>query len=331
MTSAGVQPGIEPTDDVLCERISGAMPGDHSSLRVVERHSNPYNTTFPTEVVTCELGDGMRFRVFCKHFHSAAGHRDREAIHPFYEIRIYRELLRDIPLTLPGFLGAWTDEATGEGLLVLEYLDDTTRVTKTLNHDQTVERAAIWSASFHRYAAEHLRLWESNFIPQFDLESYGERCRSLIHKFSRDEGGGWGGWIDTLCQKLDDVIATVRQAPVTVIHGEFYPKNIMLHHDRIYPVDWETARLGMGEMDLAMLLEGDWERSFVERCIKSYARSRGDSGLSVVTKRFTAGQLLMDIYWLSLFPEDSADDHGLPRDPWRRQHMRESAQQLGIL
>ena len=41
-----------------------------------------------------------------------------------------------------------------------------------------------------------------------------------------------------------------------MIHGEYYPHNILFQSGVVRPVDWETAALAPGEIDLATLCEG---------------------------------------------------------------------------
>ena len=48
----------------------------------------------------------------------------------------------------------------------------------------------------------------------------------------------------------------VLEGPTTLIHGEFYPNNILVDRTAIRPVDWESAAMAAGEVDLATLTEG---------------------------------------------------------------------------
>jgi aminoglycoside phosphotransferase (APT) family kinase protein len=64
--------------------------------------------------------------------------------------------------------------------------------------------------------------------------------------------------------------------PGTLIHGEFYPSNILVHRAgrrlRVCPVDWETAARGPGLIDLAALTEGNWSEADRRRLAMSYWR-----------------------------------------------------------
>jgi hypothetical protein len=48
-------------------------------------------------------------------------------------------------------------------------------------------------------------------------------------------------------------------------------------HPAIYPVDWESAAVAAGEIDLAALTEG-WPPGFVEQCELEYQRARWPEG-----------------------------------------------------
>jgi hypothetical protein len=322
-----------PTEEELKRRMSLALEQPSVIKEINSRRRVEGIGTFASETVECELGDGSKLMVFCKHFHFGPEESGARESDRFYEISVYRRVLRDIPLTLPAFLGAWTDSASGEALMLLEYLEDATRVTLPADYRTMMERAAAWSASFHRKAAELLESSDLSFLEAFELDVFPSRCQSLVAAIPAELGGGNRGWIERLTERFDAVLEIVRSAPVTVIHGEYYPQNVLQRNQMIYPVDWETARLGMGEMDLAMLLEGDWGPSdVVERCVTAYARERsGAHDMRAVRKRFIAGQVLMAVHWLSLYPDIAPDADGEMRQPWRLRRLESGARELGII
>ena len=82
-----------PLDEILLARLAAATGATSDEIRIIERVPNIQATTFPTEVVTCELR-GHCVRWFCKHFHPEIGHSHRAPIRPFYEIEVYRDFLR---------------------------------------------------------------------------------------------------------------------------------------------------------------------------------------------------------------------------------------------
>ncbi len=67
-----------------------------------------------------------------------------------------------------------------------------------------------------------------------------------------------------LASRYDRVIARLSTLPRTLVHGEFYPSNVVLRNSaaagRICPLDWELAAAAPGLMDLAALTSGEWSR-----------------------------------------------------------------------
>ena len=61
--------------------------------------------------------------------------------------------------------------------------------------------------------------------------------------------------------------------PQTIVHGEYYPRNILYRDGQIFPVDWESAAVGPGEIDLATLTEA-WDKETVEECHHEYLSAR---------------------------------------------------------
>jgi aminoglycoside phosphotransferase (APT) family kinase protein len=59
-----------------------------------------------------------------------------------------------------------------------------------------------------------------------------------------------------------EIASRICSLPRTLIHGEFYPSNILVSPQkgdyRICAVDWETAGTGAGLLDLAALVSGKW-------------------------------------------------------------------------
>jgi aminoglycoside/choline kinase family phosphotransferase len=63
----------------------------------------------------------------------------------------------------------------------------------------------------------------------------------------------------------------------TFIHGEYYPPNVLVHGGAIRPVDWESAAIGLGEIDIAMLTE-DWPSEVAAECVRAYWEARWPEG-----------------------------------------------------
>lgn len=320
-----------PTD-VLAKRLADATgSGARASVRILRRDSNAYSTTFPTEVVTCELNRSSGVRLFCKHFHFDAGHTHRENSSSVYEIDIYRHLLRYSESSLPGFHGAWIDETTGEALLVLEFLENATRLTRSPDHVGALYAAATWLGKFHAFSIAQSGREKLTFVNMPDLDAYADRSRAIVEFFAFDSE--LRSFVGTVADKIGLVLDVAKEAPDAVIHGDFYPQNVLVSNGLIYPVDWEAASMTLAEMDLAMLVEGSWPADIVERCVLNYIEARGATGIAadMIRRRLDAAQILTNVYWMSLYPEIEIHGVGTRRPPWRVEHMLSAARRLGIV
>src|SRR5207244_7203663 len=76
--------------------------------------------------------------------------------------------------------------------------------------------------------------------------------------------------MEWIAGRYSQVVERLLTLPLTLIHGEFYPSNILVHEIetcrsrltgdtvRVCPVDWEMAAVGPGLIDLAALTAGAW-------------------------------------------------------------------------
>jgi thiamine kinase-like enzyme len=67
----------------------------------------------------------------------------------------------------------------------------------------------------------------------------------------------------------------------------------------IYPVDWESAAVAPGEIDLASLIEG-WDKDIANRVIESYRKNRWPSGnlpVGLFEKRLLLSQIYFHFWW----------------------------------
>jgi hypothetical protein len=243
-----------------------------ATLRVVDRHLNPMGASFASEIVRCRAS-GIEFTLFCK-YHSDAvlekgRHRSYGNRHGVaYEAAFYRDVLQGLDVTTPRLYGA---HAVGEATwLALEYLAGSVRVNKA--PPEGMPRAARWLGRFHALAERSL----------------ADGLRMRLTRFDRDYYAGWASrtaaftrrlhnpptWLLGLCtrfsERVADELASMQQ---TIVHGEYYPRNILYRDGTIFPVDWESAAVGPGEIDLVTLTEG-WDEETVDACHREYVGAR---------------------------------------------------------
>src|SRR5260221_4657081 len=87
-----------PKTDALTKGLTSALQGEdlgRRSLTLLGREPTPYATTFPCEIVTCQLGRGKPRRLFCKYTagidYTSHGHRGGV----WHDIPTHRRILAD--------------------------------------------------------------------------------------------------------------------------------------------------------------------------------------------------------------------------------------------
>ena len=162
-------------------------------------------------------------------------------------------------------------------------------------------------------------------MPAHDADYYCGWARRTL-EFARD-AGRHASWLARLCDQADELADCLLAAPRTVAHGEFYAENILVHDRRIAPVDWETAAVAAGEIDLASLTEG-WPAAIVHRCEDEYRRARWPSGPPHDFERtLAAARIHWSLRWLGDRPEWH-DHEGLR---WRFPILRRLAETAGLI
>jgi aminoglycoside phosphotransferase (APT) family kinase protein len=190
------------------------------------------------------------------------------------------------------------------------------------------EAAASWLGEFHRYAATLVGRPQAAFLRRRDsrfYENHWRRFAANIHGHGHSPS-----WLDAFGKRFHVALGMLDAAPLTIIHGEFYPQNILRHADRIFPVDWETAAVGLGETDLVTLVDG-WHK-VRDRCISAYSQARGlDESSDDLMRRVALAQILISVYWLSYSDHSADDPNKLGRISRHLTLMHQAAGQLGLL
>jgi hypothetical protein len=270
---------MSATGDVLDDAarvlgsVFGTVPG-HGP--VISRSPWPFEGTFDAEVVTCRTATGDIRRVYCKHGpdidgtqHAAYGHRGglgREAA-------VYSYVLDPLGVSAPRCIAFRHDELTDADWLVLEFLEGATPLLES-RRTRSLDRAAEWLGSFHG-ATEGL--WP-------DLLLSGVPFRDAAwYQGWMDRTASWAGvlhlrypWLATACRN-SELFEPLLTAPHSVVHGEFSPANVLLRDGEVYPIDWESAAMAPGELDLAFFTLG-WPRRLRRRVEAAYARRRWPAG-----------------------------------------------------
>ena len=312
-----------PDDRLLAAGLASVLCHSGSdSVTLLERLQNPHASTFPSEVVTCRTGDGAVVCLLCKYgsqAHPAFGHRGGVA----YEADVYRHVLANATLSVPRFYGAAVTGPAGEVCLAVGYLFD----AKRLNDSSDLslwERAAAWSGRFHVEREMRGQEFSPSFLIHYDAAYYaGWAKRTAAYAATLDLALPW---LTDLCRHAESALCELLEAPETVIHGEYYPRNILAKDGAIYPVDWESAARGPGAIDLATLTDR-CEPEVVRRCEAAYLMNRWPRGAPQSYNRtLTLARLYVHLRWLGATPGPK-----FRRRLWRFEEVRTLGERLGLI
>lgn len=277
--------------------------------------------SFPKEVLKLSIGD-EEVEIFCKYEggfeHSAHGHRGGVR----YEARVYQEILTPGGYTTPDVVLVHRPPGGTDTWLMVEFLSDASRVSKS-TEPGAMPDAAAWIARFHRRTT-HAEA--PAFMTRYDRDYYmGWVERTDTHVREADGVDAW--WGDAL-RRFEEFLPVLEDLEPSMLHGEYYPKNVLWAECRISPVDWESAAFGAGVIDLVSLVDG-WKEKVRLPCVEAYARARWPSG---VPDWFDRQRILAEMYvhfrWLGETGAPGAPT-GRPAREWPRiERIRELATDL---
>lgn len=294
----------------------------------IERVANPYRGSFASESLHLHFEDGRREAYFVKYGvpgvhtgHGFWGGVEREAW-------IYRNVLPTADLPAPRFVGVREIPDRNETWLVLEHLADARPLDRTSRRDVpgALEAAVRWLARFHAATEGGVVAPGAASLPVYDrgyFLGWLRRTRRFVRPLFRSQP-----WLDATLARLEPLLAPLADGRPCVVHGEFYPGNVLLDGDVVRPVDWQSAAVGRGELDLASLLEGWGPFDPRGRLVTDYARLRWPSGApdDFVTVLLRA-RLYWPLRWLG-------DDPYWTLHASRRTHLetlRSAAAALGVV
>jgi GT2 family glycosyltransferase len=237
-------------------------------VEIIDRSPNPYASTFASEIVRLQAADGEELEVLVKSARGTGPSSLRHRGGVSYEARVYSAVLEPLGVETAPCYGQ-----LGDGSLVLHHLRASTALALTDAPEEMLAQAAEWIGRFHAANEHRVSEPELDFLRRYDqaeLHRWSRRARQLTVAAPQP-------WLEDLCQRFEADAARCLSAAGTVIHGEYYPENILCDETGVHPVDWESAAVAAGEIDLATLTEG-WDEPTVARCEDSYRLARWPDG-----------------------------------------------------
>ena len=322
MTAA---PGMLPGEPQLLRALQAVLK-DRSPAEpvvIVDRTPLPSGTA-PKEVVTYEDGDGERHRLFWKYEPVVTAHSHGHRGGVRYEAEVFRHVLTRSASPVPTFSGCHLDEVSQRTSLALEYLEGSLPVNMVPLGDG-IEAAARWAGRFHAGHEERIEREPWDFLTRYDRPYYLGWARRAWARFGHS--GGRPPWLGPACDGYEHLVTLLLQQPATVIHGEYTVKNVLAHDGRVVPVDWESAAVGVGEVDLAFLLDG-WPADVAADCERAYREARWPEGSDAPFEQVLgAARLYLGFRWLGRTTHRSDTQSS----EWYLGVVRDAAERLGLL
>jgi aminoglycoside phosphotransferase (APT) family kinase protein len=226
------------------------------------------------------------------------GHNHRGG--PRREEAVHRAVIPVVGMPVPRFYGAHTDPDGAHIWLVSEFVARGMRFSRWRDPALALVRAAEWIGRFHALAATRIAGGAEFPLPAYDERYYAgwaRRTAAMAPPVPRRPP-----WLDDLCGCWASFAAPLLAEPATVVHGEYYPANVLFDGDGIHPVDWESAALACGEIDLATLTDG-WPEEPARRCEDAYCRARWPAPPNGFAHTLAAARVYVHLRWLGDRPE----------------------------
>jgi len=294
-------------------------------LAIMRRQLNPYAATSPSEIVTCRFEDRTDLTVLCKYGATSPVHSYGHRGGAPYEVWVQENILPRLAVGTPIFYGAYTEGSRDRTWLIFEYLVRSARLHLTREPNKALVAAAGWIGRFHAAAANRLSSAELRRLKVYDAEYYrgwalrtSEFARHLHSRFP---------WLEPLCHAFYDFAQGLAERSTTIIHGEFYPKNVLVQGDRVAPVDWESTARGMGQIDLASLTER-WPPDVAAKCEHHYRLARWPDGAPPdLSSALDAARLYLQLRWLGSDRQSTMRQSEM----WRFEVLKRIADRLGLI
>ena len=186
-----------------------------------------------------------------------AGAFDFERL-PFVNVA---KLLSRMPVPIPEVLG----HADDLGVLALQDLGDVT-LQAHLGAATPAEHAALYRESVELIATLQKRgaeLTSSEYLPYtiaFDVEKLSWEMDFFIKHFLEAYRGVVlsSDALGALRRELAVMVETLASEPRVLCHRDYHSRNLMLHHDELYIIDFQDARMGPDTYDLVSLLRDSY-------------------------------------------------------------------------
>jgi N-acetylmuramate 1-kinase len=212
--------------------------------------------------LTGDASDRRYFRILLSDGTTAvlalhAGPIDIKAL-PFANVA---DLLRNVPLPVPAILG----HSDADGVIALQDLGDVT-LQAHLGAATATEHAALYREAvslielLQRRGAE---LTADRYLPYrvaFDLEKLTWELDFFLRHFVEGYRAVSLAAAErtALAEEWSAIAGELSTEPRVLCHRDYHSRNLMLHDDRLYIIDFQDARMGPDTYDLVSLLRDSY-------------------------------------------------------------------------
>ena len=222
--------------------------------------------------------------------------KPRAILDPTRELWAYRNLLSAGELSSPKLLHSVSDEQADRHWLFLEPVDGIHLFEASFG--SAWEAAAQWLARFHAGFLDPCSEASPLIRHTPETHRWWFRRALAIHDAP----------VAHLAGAHERAISLLLEGPLSALHGEFYPSNILVEKNTglIHPVDWEMAGIGPPLLDLAALSAGLSSRER-QALLHAYLDEADRSGVPVpegpIDSAMAACRLLLAVQWLGWAPD----------------------------
>ena len=307
---------VDVLNAVLCETADTGC-----RVRRLERRYSDYYSSYVMEEIDVLLENGQRLELTFKNLsrdamlEGAVKTKPVFLYNPMREIEAYRKVLSAHRLGTPRFYGTFIDRPAEQYWLFIERVPGT--LLWQFGDDALWQHVAGWLRRMHTtllFDAQSRLPAEASPFRVYNADYYWQwmrRAQAFLYRTAERSGHGAVEKIDWLADRFQIVVDRLIRLPVTLIHGEFYPSNVLVKRDangtRVCPVDWETAAIGPGLIDLSALTSGSWTEAQRLAMAMAYFDGLGTDSDEAARTEFLVDldfcNLFMAIQWLGWSPD----------------------------